>query len=349
MKKILVCFLSLMFANTILAQRQASEIFFSQDSLLSNKIYANIKMLAEPDYTGNIRDSLNIFWGDGSSSWILVSDTVQVSGITFSLYDATYTGFHSYDSTYLDSTITIGCITYWPREQDITNMSNSLMLKEFIEATINFSMLKNTTGYQSPYFAAPLFTQGTTLHSLIYNPQYICLNSNYTQIQFVTPFQENGVIVPGYIPANEILPSGLDTLLICDSMNGLLTWNYPFNPGLYDIAMKTSQYQNDVLISSVMLDMTIAIVSASGFTDIQIDPLLRCYPSPSLGKLTIDMNGFDDIGKKQVVIYDQLGQIVYQVSTSQDKVQVSDKLSSGIYTVSVTQDSRREYERVVVE
>ncbi len=66
-------------------------------------------MLAEPDGTGNIRDSLNVDWGDGTNTWIHVSDTLQVPGLTFQLYDATYSGFHTYNTAYLDSAITIGC------------------------------------------------------------------------------------------------------------------------------------------------------------------------------------------------------------------------------------------------
>jgi hypothetical protein len=75
---------------------------------------------------------------------------------------------------------------------------------------------------------------------------------------------------------------------------------------------------------------------------------LKVYPNPSSVSFIIDMTGYSG-GEKQISIYDQLGQIVYQTQSTKDKLQVSDKLSSGIYTVSVTQDSRREYARIVVE
>jgi len=88
--------------------------------------------------------------------------------------------------------------------------------------------------------------------------------------------------------------------------------------------------------------------SATGLNEIKSSNTFRCYPSPTSGSFTIDMTGYGG-GDKQISIYDQLGQLVYQTHTSLDKLQVMDKLSSGIYTVSVTQDSRREYARVVVE
>jgi len=74
---------------------------------------------------------------------------------------------------------------------------------------------------------------------------------------------------------------------------------------------------------------------------------ISCYPSPSSGSFTIDMSGY--IGDKQISIYDQLGQIVYQTQSSQNKIVVNNKFASGIYSVSVIQGTSREYARVVVE
>jgi N-acetylneuraminic acid mutarotase len=86
----------------------------------------------------------------------------------------------------------------------------------------------------------------------------------------------------------------------------------------------------------------------AGIHDIANNSNLSCYPSPASGGFTIDMSGYSS-GDKQISISDQLGRIVYQTNSSQDKVEITNKLSLGIYVVSVDQNVRHDYTRIVVE
>jgi len=76
--------------------------------------------------------------------------------------------------------------------------------------------------------------------------------------------------------------------------------------------------------------------------------IIKCYPSPTSGGFTIDMSGYST-EDKQISIYDEIGQPVYQTQSTQSKLVISSKLSSGLYTVSVIQGTSRENTRVVVE
>jgi hypothetical protein len=75
---------------------------------------------------------------------------------------------------------------------------------------------------------------------------------------------------------------------------------------------------------------------------------LSIYPSPNSGIFTLDMTGYP-ADERQIYIYDQLGQTVYQTTSAQDRLQVSAKLTAGIYTVSVIQGGKRSYVRLVVD
>jgi hypothetical protein len=163
-----------------------------------------------------------------------------------------------------------------------------------------------------------------------------------------------------YYPDNTygmFLPSqynpGPNNIISVDSITGLLTWNAPPKWINYLISIQASEYQNGVFVCSTTRDMVIKVFDTLD-TNTGINPvpatssILRCYPSPTSGDFTIDMTGYSN-GEKQISIYDQLGQIVYQTQTSQDKLQVGHKLSSGLYTVVVIQDAQRAYARIVVE
>ena len=71
-----------------------------------------------------------------------------------------------------------------------------------------------------------------------------------------------------------------------------------------------------------------------------------CYPSPTSGAFYITAPAM--IGDKQISIYNDLGQLIYQTTSDQDKTEVTDVLSPGIYVVSVSQTSQREYAKIVV-
>ena len=83
-------------------------------------------------------------------------------------------------------------------------------------------------------------------------------------------------------------------------------------------------------------------------TDIPSNEPLRCYPSPSAKAFTIDMSAFG-AGKKGIIICDQLGQIVYQTSSSEKNLMVNQALSEGIYIVSVSDGLQRQTAKMVIE
>ena len=81
MAKSFYLFITLLYAVKAFSQQEASEIYFTQDSVMSNKITVYIKILSELNWdTMNRQDSVAIDWGDNTLSTIPVIDSTLVPG-----------------------------------------------------------------------------------------------------------------------------------------------------------------------------------------------------------------------------------------------------------------------------
>ena len=91
-------------------------------------------------------------------------------------------------------------------------------------------------------------------------------------------------------------------------------------------------------------------LSPTGVEDINttLSSTLVCYPSPTSGSFVIDATGYES-GDKQVTIYDQLGQLVYQNQSSEDKVQINTRLAQGVYNVMIADTKKKGYAKIAVE
>ena len=126
--------------------------------------------------------------------------------------------------------------------------------------------------------------------------------------------------------------------------------NDPNNQGTTCNFVDTGFYTGANLSSAGLVDKILANgLYPAGIKDESTDnSVIKCYPSPSTGTFTIDISAMAT-GEKQIRVYDDLGQVVYQTQSSQSKLAVNNKLTSGLYTISVTQGTSRWYTKIVVE
>ena len=263
------------------------------------------------------------------------------------MYNSTFSGCHTYDSSSLNGFITIG-YTQGNRIPSILNITQSGQEGFYVCAIINFNFLKNKTGYKSPYFQASLYSKDTIDKILKYDPSLIVANTFTTDIKLTTPLNAYLSYVSGYQLPNEIGPYGTDTTLLCDSVTGILTWNYPSNSGYYSVAYQIRQKADDTVVSIIMQDMLLTVVDGtSGIKS--INPyLFHCYPSPTAGAVTIDMSALY-AREKQVTVYDQIGRMMFQTTTTENVFKFDAPFASGLYAVEVTQDGRRSISKFVRE
>jgi hypothetical protein len=322
-----------------------AEITFYQDS--ANPMTIHVVCKIKGIQCGNAP----ILWGDGTTSDIPFVDSFYIdTNLTYypQMPVSIYEGSHTYSSAYSDSIVLIGLGIYSEYNYITNNGNYGHHLVP--EASVNLAYLKNHTGFKAPTMAGYYQERDTVKRFMSYDPM-IGYDTSYT-------------IKAVLIKPNEYYPTGdmdmswpylpgltIDTLTV-DSTTGLLVWNSPQYLGNFLIGYQVCIYKNDTLIGFMSRDMAIqivdTIVNTTGINSICDGQPLRCYPSPTSGSFTIDMTGYS-VGERQISIYDQLGQVVYQTTASRDKLQVNNKLSPGVYTVMVVQDAQRANTRLIVQ
>ena len=331
------------------------EISFYQDSVNPMTIHLVCKAWSGM-YCPFYLDSALITWGDGTQTAIPLMDTFpERLSPNIVLHDSAeapmkvYQGTHTYMSLPIDSIILIGF--YIPNLHPY--ITNSFVGPTGIDITpivaLNFAYLRNHTNVTPPFFNSGYYTTDSIYQVLHYDPHIVC-DSGYTlKVEMIPPVND----YPDHAWLLDTLgaygsASGIATI---DSSNGRLTWDSP-QGGWFDmISYRVSMYKDGVFLCYMTRDFMIEILGKprtnTSIIEISSMGILRCYPSHTSGNFTIDMTGYNS-GEKQISIYDQIGQVVYQTTSASDKVQVDQKLSSGIYTVAVTQGIRQ-YAKVVIE
>ena len=333
----------------------AGEVYFSQDSFQSNKFHFTINTISA--YFG-YTDSIYVAWDDGPGSSIPVTGLIPYPHDS-NLYVKTYSGVHTFPLNYMDSIVGVASAT-GPHFVGITNTTLTgfylQVLPLVVLAVINLKALKNTFGYKSPHFQASAYIKDTLSGPLSYDPSFVRYNNDNTIIKLTNPVEGYGGLMPGYIsPPDYNPPSNLPQGFVytCDSSTGSIYWNHPVYSGFYDVAYNISDYRHDTFVSSVTREMIFLLITTGADTQTtSINPTqninpFHCYPSPTSRNFTIDMTGYE-MGEKQVDIYNQLGQVIDQIRTSEDQLQLN-KLPSGIYTIVVTQGTQRACTRMIVE
>jgi hypothetical protein len=215
-----------------------------------------------------------------------------------------------------------------------------------VTATLNFTYLAHHTGTRSAYFNAPIVAYGTPNEVLYFDPQIQHEPDDSLWVTLTPPLDDCNS--SGFITYPNDYHPGSHNVLTMYNPTGLLIWDTPQEQDTWDIAYLVTAYRDGMFVYSTMRDMLIKVFPAStGVNDVATGVQFRCYPSPTSGNFTVDMTGYK-AGEKQINIYDQLGQVVYQTMSTQNKIQVNEKLSSGIYTVSVLQGTKQ-YTRLVIE
>lgn len=322
------------------------EISFIQDSINPLRFYFSCKIYGS-GFCSFQTDSCVVEWtcpGTGIFAGLHLVDTIVVNSAYPQAPILIYGGWHTFDSIPPDSLVyaTFFADSRQPAMNDDGWQQNYLG----VEVTLNFAYLAHHTGVKSAYFNGPIVAYGTPHQVLYFDPQIQYEQGDSLWVTLTPPLVDCNS--SGFITNPTDYQAGSHNVMTMYCPTGLLIWDSPQEQDTWDIAYLVSGYRDGMFAYSTMRDMLIKIFPAStGISEVATGVQFRCYPSPTSGNFTIDMTGYK-VGEKQISIYDQLGQVVYQTVSMQDKIQVNENLSSGIYTVAVTQGTRQ-YTRVVIE
>lgn len=256
MKRTLVLsiILLLSIAKISATHNRAGEITIIQTNDLS--IEATITTYTKASSIPADRDSLEIFWGDGSSEWVLRSngDGENLGNDTKkNLYTATHTypGRASFVISMMDPNRNGGILN--------VNPPNSENVPFYLETRFTFLNTQFQGYNNTPQLLQAPIDFACTGQTFIHNPNAFDADGDSLSYALIVPFQDVDQQVPNYSYPDDILPS-VSNQLSLNPTTGNLVWQTPQLVGEYNVAFRISEYRNGVLLSSMIRDMQVFVL-----------------------------------------------------------------------------------------
>ncbi|MCB0645744.1 MAG: gliding motility-associated C-terminal domain-containing protein [Saprospiraceae bacterium] len=201
------------------------------------------------------RDSVEIFWGDGTSQWVVRSNgkgdpLPNDIKRNFYIADHTYPGRARYTITFRDLN-RVGNIlnVNYPNSIDIPlalSTSFTLLDPQFQGVNNSVQLL------QPPIDFACLGEK------FIHNPNAYDPDGDSLSYEMTMPLENFDKVVPNYLFPDQILP-GPGNQIYLNPVTGDFVWDSPPQAGEYNIAIKINEYRGGVLINTVIRDMQILV------------------------------------------------------------------------------------------
>jgi len=234
---------------------RAGEITFEQTGPLT--IWLTITTYTKSSSTGADRDSLELFWGDGSSSYVPRTngdgDGVDIGNdIKLNIYEKehTFPGRGTYEMGFEDPNRVGGILNVnWP---------NSLDIRFFLSTTITFLDPQfdgtNTSArlLQSPVDVACAGKR------FVHNPNAFDPDGDSLSYEFAVPLMAAGTPVPNYQLPN-LIGAGVNNNISLNPKTGEFVWESPQLLGEYNLAINVNEWRNGRIISTITRDMQILV------------------------------------------------------------------------------------------
>ena len=210
------------------------------------------------------RDSLELFWGDGTSEWVLrVNGNPGPNGVPQGEPLPNNIKFNQYiaEHTYPGRATYIIHTTDPNRNGDILNVNppNSDQIP-FHLATKLFILNPQFEGTNNtPILLQPPIDNGNVGQPFIHNPNAFDEEGDSLVYKQIIPLKDTNTVVDNYSFPTEIIPGPNNTTSL-NSQTGEFIWTVPQKKGEYNVAFIIEEYRNGVLISCVIRDMQITIL-----------------------------------------------------------------------------------------
>lgn len=234
---------------------RAGEITYVQTGPLSVKIL--ITTYTKTSSMAADRDSLEVYWGDGSSEFVVRSngegDPLE-NDVKINYYEAE----HTYPGR---STYTVG-FTDPNRVNNILNVNwpNSVEVEFYLSTTFTFldPQFQGTNSsavlLQAPIDIACVGKRFT------HNPNAFDADGDSLSYHLIAPKMSAQEDVPAYVFPDQISPGPNNDFSI-NPTTGDITWESPQLQGEYNIAIRIDEWRKGVLINSIIRDMQILVIA----------------------------------------------------------------------------------------
>ena len=209
--------------------------------------------------TGADRDSLEVFWGDGQSSFALrTQEEVLDNDIKFNKYEAihTYPGRGTYKIAFRDPN----------RDANILNVNapNSVNVQFYLETTYTFLNTQFQGPNNTPQLLRAPIDFGCIGVPFKYSPNAFDLESDSLAFELIVPLEDENQIVPLYQFPSQIIPGPLNNHFL-NPNTGEFVWTSPQKAGEYNIAILVKEYRQGTLISETVRDIQIHIEECDNY------------------------------------------------------------------------------------
>ena len=250
---LLSSFILFFYGQVSATHNRAGEITYEQIGELT--IRMTITTYTKSSSTAADRDSLEVFWGDGTFEFVRRSNgngdpLPNDVKINYYIAEHTYPGRAQYTLFFTDPN----------RVSNILNVNppNSIDIPFFLSTT--FTLLDpQFQGFNNSavLLQAPL-DFACIGRDFVHNPNAYDADGDSLSYELIVPQQGPGDDVPNYIYPNNIGP-GDDNIIELDPLTGTFTWKTPQIQGEYNIAFRINEYREGVLINSLIRDMQILV------------------------------------------------------------------------------------------
>ncbi len=233
---------------------RAGEITYEQIGDLT--IRATITTYTKTSSVPADRDTLQLFWGDGTFTMVPRSNgngSPLPNDIKVNYYIATHTypGRAGYTLSMMDPNRVGGIIN--------VNPPNSDGVPFYLETSFTFLNTQFQGFNSSPVLLQPPLDYACVGKRYIHNPNAFDPDGDSLSYELIIPLQDSGVTVPNYIFPDQIGP-GPDNLVSLNPVTGDYVWNAPQVAGTYNIAFRIHEYRGGVRINSMIRDMQILVL-----------------------------------------------------------------------------------------
>lgn len=203
------------------------------------------------------RDSVEIFWGDGTSQFITRtngSGTELDNDVKLNTYvaDHSYPGRATYTIYFEDPNRVANILN--------VNSPNSVEVPFFLSTTFTFLDPQFQGSNSSAVLLQPPLDFACVGKRFVHNPNAFDPDGDSLSYELIVPLQEENLDVPAYLFPDQISP-GPDNLFDLNPITGTLEWNSPKLQGEYNIAFRINEWRNGQLINSIIRDMQVFVIA----------------------------------------------------------------------------------------
>ncbi len=263
---------------TYATHNRAGEITYRQLSDLTFEVTIVTYTATGPGWTAD-RPSLEIFWGDNTSTLLDRSEEVFLPDY----YKRNkYVGTHSYPGP----GIYVIVVEDPNRNLGVSNIPNSVNTIFSISTTMLISATIGTNN--TPILTQPPIDKAAVGQVFIHNPGAYDPDGDSISYKLTTCRSNNGEPITGYT-----FPEASESLTV-NAITGDLIWNTPVTPGIYNIAMLIEEWRDKVKIGSIIRDMQIEVYQTDNVPPIILAEDVICIEADSLLKFTVTATDAND-------------------------------------------------------